>query len=167
MRKRIPPHRGTVTENSLSSGRVAAKLFSSTSCFFPSYSQCIMRYVWVQLRLLYVHLRCLITCIQLEWDAEVARSGHGQVTSGEGKPARLVLYRKRTNGGTGTSPVPALGVANTMRVRRQEVPLPCPLCDVTLPASIDKSKISASFENGLLEIIVQGGTTAATEPWRI
>jgi HSP20 family protein len=39
--------------------------------------------------------------------------------------------------------------------------------NVTLPVSIDKSKISASFENGLLEIIVQGGTTAATEPWRI
>ena len=140
-------------------------------------------------------------------------------------------YRKRSSGGTGTSPVPALGTANTMRMRRQEVPLPCPLCDgqgvhhtirffavgsllkqlvlshvdsmlsnsvlsvsgegrseldeeevifyiweryydafrrnVTLPVSIDKSKISASFGNGLLEIIVQGGTTAATEPWRI
>jgi HSP20 family protein len=39
--------------------------------------------------------------------------------------------------------------------------------NVTLPASIDESKISASFENGLLEITVQGGTTAATEPRRI
>jgi HSP20 family molecular chaperone IbpA len=36
-----------------------------------------------------------------------------------------------------------------------------------LPASIDESKISACFESGLLEITVQGGTTAATEPRRI
>ncbi len=102
-----------------------------------------MRYVWVQLRLLYVHLRCLITCIQLEWDAEVARSGHGQVTSGEGKPARLVRYKKRTNGGTGTSPVPALGVANTMRVRWQEAPLPsCFVMADLVIAPLDPSRFS-------------------------
>jgi len=37
----------------------------------------------------------------------------------------------------------------------------------TLPAGIDESKISADFENGLLEISVKGGATAATEPHRI
>ena len=38
---------------------------------------------------------------------------------------------------------------------------------ITLPPGIDESHISASFENGLLEITVQGGATAAPEPERI
>lgn len=38
---------------------------------------------------------------------------------------------------------------------------------VTLPAGIDQSDISATFENGLLEITVQGGATATPEPQRI
>ena len=38
---------------------------------------------------------------------------------------------------------------------------------ITLPPGIDESDISASFENGLLEITVQGGATAAPEPQRI
>lgn len=38
---------------------------------------------------------------------------------------------------------------------------------MTLPAGIDESKISADFENGLLEITVQGGAVAAAEPKRI
>jgi HSP20 family protein len=38
---------------------------------------------------------------------------------------------------------------------------------ITLPAGIDESDISASFENGLLEITVQGGATVAPEPQRI
>lgn len=38
---------------------------------------------------------------------------------------------------------------------------------VTLPAGIDESDISADFENGLLEITVQGGAAAAAEPRRI
>ncbi len=38
---------------------------------------------------------------------------------------------------------------------------------VTLPAGIDESDISADFENGLLEITVQGGAAAAAEPQRI
>ena len=37
----------------------------------------------------------------------------------------------------------------------------------TLPAGIDESDISADFENGLLEITVQGGAAAAAEPRRI
>ena len=38
---------------------------------------------------------------------------------------------------------------------------------ITLPPGIDESDISASFENGLLEITVQGGATVAPEPQRI
>ena len=37
---------------------------------------------------------------------------------------------------------------------------------ITLPAGVDESKISADFENGLLEITVQGGAAAAA-PRRI
>jgi HSP20 family protein len=37
---------------------------------------------------------------------------------------------------------------------------------VTLPAGIDEDDVSADFENGLLEIVVQGGAAAA-EPRRI
>jgi HSP20 family protein len=37
----------------------------------------------------------------------------------------------------------------------------------TLPAGIDEDDISADFENGLLEIIVQGGTVTPPEPRRI
>ncbi len=37
----------------------------------------------------------------------------------------------------------------------------------TLPAGIDEDAISADFENGLLEITVRGGATAAPEPRRI
>lgn len=40
--------------------------------------------------------------------------------------------------------------------------------NITLPAGIDESSISADFENGLLEIVVRGGAaTAAVEPRRI
>jgi HSP20 family protein len=38
---------------------------------------------------------------------------------------------------------------------------------LTLPAGIDEDAISADFENGLLEITVRGGATAAPEPRRI
>jgi HSP20 family protein len=38
---------------------------------------------------------------------------------------------------------------------------------ITLPAGIDEDAISADFENGLLEITVRGGATAAPEPRRI
>lgn len=39
---------------------------------------------------------------------------------------------------------------------------------ITLPAGTDESRISADFENGLLEITVRGGAaTAAVEPRRI
>ncbi len=38
---------------------------------------------------------------------------------------------------------------------------------VTLPAGIGESDISATFENGLLEITVQGGAAAAPKPRRI
>ena len=38
---------------------------------------------------------------------------------------------------------------------------------MTLPAGMDESKISADFENGLLEITVQGGAVAVAEPKRI
>ncbi len=38
---------------------------------------------------------------------------------------------------------------------------------VTLPAGIDETDISANFEDGLLEITVQGGATAEREPRRI
>ena len=37
----------------------------------------------------------------------------------------------------------------------------------TLPAGIDEDAISADFENGLLEVTVRGGATAAPEPRRI
>jgi len=38
---------------------------------------------------------------------------------------------------------------------------------ITLPAGIDEDAISADFENGLLEVTVRGGATAAPEPRRI
>jgi HSP20 family protein len=39
---------------------------------------------------------------------------------------------------------------------------------ITLPAGTDESRISADFENGLLEVTVRGGAaTAAVEPRRI
>jgi HSP20 family protein len=38
---------------------------------------------------------------------------------------------------------------------------------ITLPAGVDESDVSAEFENGLLEIIVQGAATAAEPPRRI
>ncbi|MDQ4127707.1 MAG: Hsp20/alpha crystallin family protein [Actinomycetota bacterium] len=38
---------------------------------------------------------------------------------------------------------------------------------VTLPAGINERDISADFENGLLEITVEGGAAAAAEPRRI
>jgi HSP20 family protein len=38
---------------------------------------------------------------------------------------------------------------------------------ITLPAGVDESDISAEFENGLLEITVQGAATAAEPPRRI
>jgi HSP20 family protein len=38
---------------------------------------------------------------------------------------------------------------------------------ITLPAGIDEDAISADYENGLLEVIVRGGATAAPEPRRI
>lgn len=38
---------------------------------------------------------------------------------------------------------------------------------VTLPAGIDEGDISADFDNGLLEITVQGGAATAAEPRRI
>ena len=38
---------------------------------------------------------------------------------------------------------------------------------ITLPAGIDEGAISADFENGMLEITVRGGATAAPEPRRI
>ena len=38
---------------------------------------------------------------------------------------------------------------------------------MTLPDGMDESKISADFENGLLEITVQGGAVAVAEPKRI
>jgi HSP20 family protein len=38
---------------------------------------------------------------------------------------------------------------------------------MTLPAGVDDSDISAEFENGLLEITVQGGAAAVAEPRRI
>jgi HSP20 family protein len=38
---------------------------------------------------------------------------------------------------------------------------------ITLPAGIDEDAISADFENGLLELTVRGGATAAPEPRRI
>ncbi len=37
----------------------------------------------------------------------------------------------------------------------------------TLPAGINEDAISADFENGLLEVTVRGGATAAPEPRRI
>ena len=37
----------------------------------------------------------------------------------------------------------------------------------TLPAGINEDAVSADFENGLLEVTVQGGATAAPEPRRI
>jgi HSP20 family protein len=37
----------------------------------------------------------------------------------------------------------------------------------TLPAGIGEDDVSADFENGLLEITVQGGAAAAPEPRRI
>ena len=38
---------------------------------------------------------------------------------------------------------------------------------ITLPTGITEGDISADYENGLLEITVQGGATAAPEPRRI
>lgn len=38
---------------------------------------------------------------------------------------------------------------------------------ITLPEGVDESKISADFENGLVEITVRGGAVAAAEPSRI
>lgn len=38
---------------------------------------------------------------------------------------------------------------------------------ITLAAGIDEGAISAEFENGMLEITVRGGATAAPEPRRI
>ena len=38
---------------------------------------------------------------------------------------------------------------------------------ITLPAGINEDAISADFENGLLEVTVRGGATAAPEPRRI
>ncbi len=38
---------------------------------------------------------------------------------------------------------------------------------ITLPEGVDESKISADFENGLVEITVRGGAVAAAEPSHI
>lgn len=38
---------------------------------------------------------------------------------------------------------------------------------ISLPESIDESKISADFENGMLEITIQGGATVAPKPQHI
>lgn len=38
---------------------------------------------------------------------------------------------------------------------------------MTLPEGIDESRMSADFDNGLVEITVRGGATAAAEPRRI
>ena len=38
---------------------------------------------------------------------------------------------------------------------------------ITLPAGINEDAISTDFENGLLEVTVLGGATAAPEPRRI
>lgn len=69
MRKRIPPHRDAVTENLLSLAR-CCETSGVDLLFSLLHSQCSMRHIRVQLRLLYVHRSVLTTHSQLEGGTE-------------------------------------------------------------------------------------------------